>query len=387
LIIAAATLAVLVYVTARDLLQPPPDCATPNPVCQTAFFSQQDAELAEQLGLPSKILGWGLLAAALTARLSLAVVGVIIFLRRPDDWLAWLMSATLVSVFAEGSAGLPGVLNLAVQFLFFCGTLFFSPLPFLFPNGRYVPTWSRWVAWPLALVLALTTTWAWNSALYLGAYLVWLALSPVAMIYRYARAATATERQQIKWVVAGFVGSFFIAANWIFIVPNFPASEPSPGRLAYMVFAGLIYTLGYSGLAVAIGFSILRYRLWDIDVLIRRTLIYSTLTALLALVYFGSVIVIQGVTRGLTGGESPLVIVLSTLLIAALFVPLRSRVQRILDRAFYRRKYDAARTLAAFGTQARDETDLARLSADLQTTVENTMQPASVGLWLRSKQP
>ncbi len=383
LLVALAALAVFVYVTNRDFLEPPPDCATPSAVCQAAFYTQQDAALAEQLGLPSRAMGVGILALASLARLSLALVGIIIFLRRPDDWLAWLMSATLVSVFAEGSTGLPGLLALAGQFLYFCGTLFFSPLPFLFPNGRFVPRWSRWIAWPLAVILAVVTVLWPNSALYFGVYLVWLPLAPIAMIYRYFRAATPTERQQIKWVVVAFLASFVIAFNWIFLLPRFPASAPSPERLAFMVVGVLFYAIGYGGLAVAIGFSILRYRLWDIDVLVRRTLIYSVLTALLALLYFGSVVVIQGLLRGVTGGESPLVIVISTLIIAALFIPLRARVQQAIDRRFYRKKYDAAQTLAAFAASARDETNLGTLSDRLQSAVQDTMQPAHVALWLK----
>jgi hypothetical protein len=383
LLITLATLAIFIFTTATALLKPLPDCAMPSLVCQVAFYTLQDARLAEQLGLPSQALHLGFLAAASLARFSLALVGIIIFLRRPDDWIVWLLSATLVSVFVEGSAGLPGLLNLAVQFLYFCGTLFFSPLPFLFPNGRFVPRWSRWVAWPLAVILTVTTVWATNSTAFFAAYLVWFILSPVAMIYRYRRAATPTERQQIKWVVLGFVASFVVAFNWIFISPRFPASAPSPERLAFLMFGVLIYVIGYGGLAASIGFSILRYRLWDIDVLIRRTLIYSTLTVLLALLYLGSVVVIQALVRGLTGGESPLVIVLSTLVIAALFGPLRSRVQRVIDRRFYRRKYDAARTLAAFGTQARDETNLGLLTQRLEATVREAMQPAHLGLWLK----
>jgi len=133
---------------------------------------------------------------------------------------------------------------------------------------------------------------------------------------------------------------------------------------------------------ISVGLAILRHGLFDIDVIIRRTLIYSALTGVLALVYFGSVVVLEGLLRGVTGGDSPLVIVLSTLLIAALFVPLRGRIQQIIDRRFYRRKYDAAKTLAAFGAQARDETDLGRLSARLLAVVDETMQPERAGLWL-----
>jgi len=388
LFVALCSLAVFLYVTATAMLQPLPDCARPSAVCQAVFYTVQDARLVEQLGFPSQALGLGLLALPSLARLSLALVGVIIFLRRPDDWIVWLMSVTLISVFAEGAAGLPGWLAVAHAGLWLVGTLFFFPLTFLFPNGRYVPRWTRWLAWPLAAATAFVTLWAPNTPIFGALYVVWLGLSPVAMVYRYLRAATPTERQQIKWVVAGFVASFVVAFNWIFVVPRFPPWQPSPERLAYMAFTGVLYWAGYSGLAVALGWSILRYRLWDIDVLIRRTLVYSVLTALLALVYFGSVLVLQSGLRAVTGeGQSQVVTVLSTLVIAALVVPLHRRVQAFIDRRFFRRKYDATRALAAFAARARDETDLARLSNQLVEIVEETMQPAGVGLWLRQPQP
>jgi hypothetical protein len=387
LLVALSSLAVFLYVTAAALLEPLPDCTVPSAECQAVFYTRQDAQLAEHLGLASQALGLSLLALASLARLSLALVGVIIFLRRPDDWVAWLMSVTLTSVFAEGAANLPGWLEVAHAGLYLVGVLFFVPLPFLFPNGRLVPRWTRWLVWPLAVATTVATLWAPNTPIYGALYLVWLGLSPVALVYRYVRAATPTERQQIKWVVAGFVASFVIAFNWIFIVPRFPPWEPSPERLAYMIFAALIYVAGYGGLALALGFSILRYRLWEIDVLVRRTLTYTVLTGLLALVYLGSVVAFQRLLRGVIGSEAQIASVLSTLLIAALFVPLRGRVQRAIDRRFYRRKYDAALTLAAFAARARDETNLERLSNQLVATVEETMQPASASLWLKDNRP
>jgi hypothetical protein len=134
----------------------------------------------------------------------------------------------------------------------------------------------------------------------------------------------------------------------------------------------------------AITISILRYRLWDIDVIIRRTLVYALLTALLALAYFGSVVVLQGAFGVLTGqSQSTLVTVLSTLVIAALFVPLRRQVQALIDRRFFRRKYDAAHTLAAFAMNARDDVDLNELIDGLSEVVDETMQPAYVDVWLR----
>jgi hypothetical protein len=135
---------------------------------------------------------------------------------------------------------------------------------------------------------------------------------------------------------------------------------------------------------VALVVAILRYRLWDIDLIIRRTLSYAVLSAVLALAYFGTVLLLESVFRALTGqGQNSLVVVLSTLAIAALFGPVRGRVQATIDKRFFRKKYDAARTLAGFAAGARDETDLERLSANLIEVVNETMQPASAGLWLR----
>jgi hypothetical protein len=141
--------------------------------------------------------------------------------------------------------------------------------------------------------------------------------------------------------------------------------------------------LSLMALPTAIGIAILRYRLYDIDLLINRTLVYGSLTVSLALVYIGSVVSLQYVLRTLTGQESQIAIVTSTLAIAALFNPLRRRVQAFVDRRFYRRKYDAAKTLAAFNARLREETDLHILTDDLAGVVRETMQPAHVSLWLR----
>jgi ADP-ribosylglycohydrolase len=144
-------------------------------------------------------------------------------------------------------------------------------------------------------------------------------------------------------------------------------------------------TLSFAGVPVAVGIAILRYRLYEIDLIINRTLVYGAVTATMVAVYFGGVATTQAVFRALTGQqEQPqLAIVISTLVIAALFNPLRQHIQSFIDRRFYRRKYDAAKTLAAFSAKLRDETDLDALSADLVGVVRDTMQPAHASLWLR----
>jgi len=192
------------------------------------------------------------------------------------------------------------------------------------------------------------------------------------------RGARGVERQQIKWLL--YVGPIFFVASGLHIgFYYFWLPEGSWGLWA----SYLLVIVGGLSVPIAIGVAILRYRLYEIDILINRTLVYGILTATLIALYFGGIVVLQRVFVFLTGQQSTLAVVASTLLIAALFTPLRRRIQSFIDRRFYRRKYDARKTLETFSAQLRDETDLDSLSSDLVGVVAETMQPTHVSLWLR----
>jgi uncharacterized membrane protein YhdT len=199
-----------------------------------------------------------------------------------------------------------------------------------------------------------------------------------AVFMRLSRAA-GVERQQLKWFAYAAVASV-IATTLAYLIPGVIDTPLWFERAGVALNVATI-----PAIPVAIGIAILRYRLYDIDLLINRTLVYGSLTATLVATYFGGIVVLQRVFVALTGERSTLAVVASTLAIAALFNPLRRRVQGFVDRRFYRSKYDAAKTLEALSAKVRDETNLAALSDDLVGVVRETMQPAHVSLWLRSE--
>jgi len=194
------------------------------------------------------------------------------------------------------------------------------------------------------------------------------------MIVRF-RQSGGRERLQLKWVAytAALTAASFLAS---FVLP-----DPVPQAVQDAVF--FLGVAAFAAIPIAAGIAILKHRLYDIDVLINRTLVYGSLTLSLAVIYVGGIVLIQGLFRALTGQETRLAVVASTLAIAALFGPLRRRVQGFIDRGFYRRKYDAAKTLESFSDRLRDETDLETLSEDLVGVVRETVQPEHASLWLR----
>jgi Holliday junction resolvasome RuvABC ATP-dependent DNA helicase subunit len=207
-----------------------------------------------------------------------------------------------------------------------------------------------------------------------------VATTVVAQVYRYRRVSGPVERQQTKWVVFGIVLGGAGLVGTMTLVSVVPAIERSE-LLAQMI--GTTLTAGFPLLVpLSIGVAMVRSGLYEIDVIINRTLVYGTLTATLVVVYLGCVIGLQYMLRALTVEGSNLTIVASTLLIAALFAPLRRRIQIFIDRRFYRSKYDARKTLEAFSAKLRDETNLQALEEDLVGVVRETMQPAYVSLWL-----
>ena len=326
-------------------------------------------------------------------------IGFLIFWRRSDEWFALFLAFFLV-IFNISYQGFPisalvlayPALDVPIRFLSALGLASIVLFLVLFPNGRLVPRWmGLFLLFGLigAVSSVLPSTSRFNSdnllwLLGLVNQVVFVAII-FSQIYRYRRVSTRVERQQTKWVVLGIItvvtGIFVVLPIFDFFFPMFnQLNTPSS-----LIFGFAPYPLLLLSIPVTVGIAVLRYRLYDIDVLINRTLVYGTLTVLLALVYFGLVIGLGSLMRLFTGqlSQSPVIIVASTLVIAALFQPLRRRLQSIIDRRFYRRKYDAARILAAFSVTLRNEVDLNQLREELVAVVQETMQPSHVSLWLR----
>jgi hypothetical protein len=373
-----------------DLIRSPlPICAGADPACSyNVPISQEDVDIAAEMGLPLSLLGLSLVFSVV-ARLSMASVGLIIFWRKSDDWVALVLAGSLMTVLLEGI--LPsGFLLILTNILFAAGIALFIVLPFVFPNGRFVPHQFRWVIVTLIVIYSIGYIFFTNvpafSTISTVISLLWILMTFVAIPYRYFRVSNAVERQQTKWVAIGLLAMMVTASYYTIFIAFYPPSQPSQARVVANLINLPLYVLGYGFCSVSILMAMLRYRLWDVDIIIRRTLQYGLISTTLALVYFGSVVVVQTIVNGISGNtqSSQLTIALSTLLIAALFNPIRRRIQGFVDRRFFRRKYDAAQMLAQFAVAARDEVDMEHLSAALLDVVEQTMQPKQTSLWLRT---
>jgi hypothetical protein len=348
-----------------------------------------------------------LVAAVFTA------IGWLIFVRKSDDRMALLIAFFLVVDGVTNSAvagppfpspSSPIVSHIADSI---GGLVAYMPLVlffYLFPTGRFVPRWTRWfaVAWvvwsagynvgdsllpaPLGGVIALSL---WGSFL-------------VAQVYRYLRVSTASQRLQTKWVVYGV--SLAIAGNLADILLSPAVSNgygPSVlvsrvkdelGLALPTVFQGMrgvmaltvVLNVSFLLIPVTLAIAILRYQLFDIDVIINRTLVYGSLTAILGAIYFGSVVILQALLRAVTGTTPSIVLVVSTLLIALLFQPLRHRLQSGIDRRFYREKYNAAKVVDQFSASLQQNVELDEVTTSLLLAVEQTMHPSHMSLWIRA---
>jgi hypothetical protein len=347
-----------------------------------------------------------------------SAVGVVVATRRPAHPIGWLLLAAglidalgflsgeyAATTLAPGQVRLPygptgAWLSMLMQITNFFPLLF---LLLLFPTGQLLSSRWRIVAWvgvcgvSLGAVTEALTPGALEDfdnpfgihAAILGPLnvaaqmLVLAALlgALLSLVVRLVR-SRGEERQQIKWFVAAAVLGFFVLFGISLLSSELGVGLGGLGNWIWAVVG--------ANLPIAIGIAVLRYRLYEIDLIINRTLVYGTLTATLVAVYFGGIALLQGISsvvlqvpfRALTGQDSQLATVAATLAIAALFNPLRRRIQGFIDRRFYRRKYDAVKTLEAFSAKLRNETDLDALSNDLVGVVRETVQPAHVSLWL-----
>src|SRR5712692_3856965 len=325
------------------------------------------------------------------------VVGVFIFWRKSDERVALLASFALVA-FPIGFSGtitlaaLPPAWWLPLQFMQFLGGMGFSIFLYTFPSGQFVPRWTPWllIGWAIEESgVTFLSTVPLNASLHSlidGFLFIGLLASIVAVqVYRYRRVFTLKQRQQTKWVVFGTTVGIVGFVATLIVGVSFFAVDTQSRPLASLI-GNTFLDLFLLFIPLSIGFAILRSRLWDIDIIINRTLVYGSLTALLALIYFGLIFALQSLFQGLFKQNNAVAIVVSTLVIAALFQPLRRRIQAIIDRRFYRRKYDAAKIVEEFSATLRNEVDLSQLSENLLAVVQETMQPTFVSLWLRKPQ-
>jgi hypothetical protein len=366
--------------------------------CLALALSPQEAQLLPDLGLSIDFYVGYALGINIVGFMLIVLMAGLVFWLRSSTWLGFLLSLALVFF---GTFSAQSATAIARQYPNLAWPIFLLDasissltvmLFYLFPDGRFVPRWTRWLMIGLVagfvvdllllnrgpLEPSYSTT---AEIMYLGCLVVGI----LAQIYRYRRVSTPAQRQQTKWAMFGVITLFVMLLAWSLLFELFPPHSSST-RLATKL--GLsIGVLLFTIFPLSIVISILRYRLWDIDIIIRKTLVYALITALLALVYFGVIVLLQVLFEAISGEQSAISIVISTLIIAALFSPVRRRVQDFIDRRFYRRRYDAEKTLAAFGQFVRAETDLETLKAELQRVVRETMQPEQVVIWLNRAAP
>jgi len=357
-------------------------------------LARQDVQQLQVVGLSIDFYTWYSVIFICIFVIVYSLVGLLLFLRKSENRMALLASFTLV-IFSIDAINLnvvqtlPSIGNAASMGIILLGSLSISLFFLLFPSGRFELRWIRWLAvvqviyWTAnTFILIPSSAPPVIGLLFFVLFLIMVGSLVVVQIYRYRRLSSAIGRQQTKWVVFGTslgLGGYLIGTLVVF------------GLLREVFNVNVVIffmcTTFVDGLLllfpISIALAILRSRLWDIDIIINRTLVYGSLTVILTLLYFGLIFALQSLFQGMFHQNNAVAIVVSTLVIAALFQPLRHRLQRFIDRRFYRRKYDAAKTLEAFSATLRNEVDLSQLREQLLNVVQETMQPAHVSLWLR----
>jgi hypothetical protein len=360
--------------------------------CAYRQLSSEQAAALHALGFSLGEYAAYTVALAITSELVCVAVSGLIFWRQSSDWMALLFALCLVlggtGFLTETVAAGHSFWSLPTLLLNECTFVLLYLIAALFPDGRFVPSFTRWVVvgyigveiWRVSALLS-DPSFGQNRyplLLLLFWFVVTLILG-ISMLYRYRHVSSPVQRQQTKWIVFCLL---------ILILVSFGVNAPTllfrPLPILYDLFATGLTTLAVLLFPLSVAVAILRYHLWEIDIIINRTLVYGGLTALLALIYFGLVISLQSLVHLFTGqiSQSPVIIVASTLAIASLFEPLRHGIQAVIDRRFYRRKYDAVKTVEALSATLRSEVDLSQLREHLLHVVEETMQPTSVSLWL-----
>jgi hypothetical protein len=366
--------------------------------CIGGQASSGDMSALHDLGLPIGLYAAYVIALDLLVAVVFCAVGAIIYWRRSRN------RGALFASFALAMFGLtwPGAFEAVRRFgawgeavggfLVELGLASLVVLLLVFPDGRFVPRWTRWVA-AFALVQLVCLILFPGSfltdppqAINVSAFVGLWAVCFFAQAYRYKRVSGPIERQQVKWLVFGVAALVALLCAYFLPLAFFPQLAQRGGAvsLSYdLIGRALVGSFAFLLIPLSIGVAVLRYRLYDIDLIINRALVYGSLSVLLAAAYLGGVVGSQYAFRVVTGQGSTLAVVASTLAIAALFAPLRRRVQAFVDRRFYRRKYDAAKTLETFSANLRKDTDLDALRNDLVGVARRTVQPAHVSLWLR----
>ena len=366
--------------------------------CRMLTITPEEFQIIQSVGLTME--SYALAQMLLEAYLVVIFTGLafLVFWLRSDTWVGYIISLAFLFLglvfLAEEVRTMVRLypnLQLLSDILISISVGLLIMLLYLFPDGQFVPRWLRWIAVTLFVILLLdpfvnqsgqrTTS---GTMVIIFVFLVGALLGLYSQIYRYRKVSTPTQRQQTKWVLFGFMSMFTGMMFWAVFAEVAPLSPGLPRLLFYLSLLPQYILMGIFPITVVI--SMMRYRLWDIDLVIRRTLQYAILTGLLILTYFGAVVILQGIISSFTGAtNTPMVTVMTTLLIAALFNPLRKRVQNFIDRRFYRKKYDAQQVLAQFAQTAQDETDMVALQAELLRVVQETIQPERVGLWLNNE--